>query len=124
MFGSGFEKKAKEALKGGKADGMPDKCFEKGELKKGKKHEAEHTKSKKAQKEIAKDHLAEDDDYYEKLEKMEKKSSALRVIKQIVKRIQSHGEAKEIQKSMDTLKKNREHMRPAGFHGGFQKVKK
>lgn len=73
MFSKGFAKTAKEILKGGEADGMPDKCFEKKELKKGAKHEAEHTKNKKAQKEIAKDHLAEDDDYYEKLQKMEKK---------------------------------------------------
>lgn len=62
----------KDILHGGKADNMPDECFEKKELKKGMRHEAEHTKKKAIQKEIAKDHLAEDPKYYEHLEKVEK----------------------------------------------------
>lgn len=62
-----------EYLKGGKADGMPDKDFDQKELKKGTKHErAEHTKNKTIAKEIAKDHIVEDPKYYDHLEKVEK----------------------------------------------------
>lgn len=68
------KKTAEEVLKGGKADGVPDKCFNKAELKKGEKHESEHTKNKQIQKEIAKDHLVEDKKYYDKLNKIEKKA--------------------------------------------------
>ena len=67
-------KASKQVLKGGLADNIPDKCFDKKNLKKGEKVEREHTKNKQMQKEIAEDHLAEDPNYYEKLEKMEKKS--------------------------------------------------
>ena len=72
-----LEKAAKEVLEGGLADDIPDKCFDKKKVKKGMKVEREHTKNKAAQKEIAQDHLEEDPDYYEKLEKMEKKGFVL-----------------------------------------------
>lgn len=42
------------------------------ELKKGIKVEMEHTNDPSIAREIAKDHLMEDPDYYDKLEKMEK----------------------------------------------------
>lgn len=64
--------KKKEVLPGGKGDKKPDSAFKKESLKKGMKVESEHTKNKKVQKEIAKDHLTEDPKYYEKLEKVEK----------------------------------------------------
>lgn len=76
MFSKEFEKVAKEHLVGGKGDNKKDSEFDKEELKEGSEHEKEHTKNKKVAKEIAKDHLSEDKKYYEKLEKMEKKSAA------------------------------------------------
>ena len=72
MFTLGLKKESKEILKGGKGDNMPDESFDKKSLKKGMKHESEHTKNKAIEKEIAKDHLAEDPKYYKKLEKVEK----------------------------------------------------
>jgi len=38
----------------------------------GTKHELEHTRSRAVAQEIAMDHLAEDPDYYVKLERMER----------------------------------------------------
>lgn len=61
----------KDKLKGGRADNLPDKSFEKKELNKGKEHEKEHTKDPSIAKEIAKDHIKEDPKYYEKLEAIE-----------------------------------------------------
>mgnify|MGYP001765349396 CR=1 FL=1 len=49
-----------------------DKDYDKEELKEGEEVEKEHTTTKKLQKNIAKNHLDEDDNYYEKLEKLEK----------------------------------------------------
>lgn len=65
----------RELLVGGRGDYIPDSAFDGKKLEKGIKHELEHTKSRKVAKEIAKDHLVEDADYYEKLDKIEKKSN-------------------------------------------------
>lgn len=59
----------KDVLHGGKGDYKPDSDFDPIELKKGIKHEFEHTKNKKLAKEIAKDHLSEDPKYYTHLKK-------------------------------------------------------
>ena len=64
-----------EILEGGKGDNKPDSKFNPEKLKEGIKHEREHTKKKQIAKEIAKDHLTEDKDYYERLEAIEKKGS-------------------------------------------------
>jgi hypothetical protein len=64
----------KDLIPGGKADNMPDRAFSKKELKKGQRHELEHTKSRALAKEIAKDHIVEDPRYYEHLAEMEKKA--------------------------------------------------
>lgn len=69
-----MEKKAKEILHGGKADNVPDSAFGMTKVLEGMQVEREHTKSKEMQKEIAKDHLTEDSNYYQKLKKMEKKA--------------------------------------------------
>lgn len=58
-----------EELKGGEADGLADSLFDPEQLAKGIKIELEHTDDEKKAKEIAKDHLTEDPDYYIKLEK-------------------------------------------------------
>lgn len=65
----GNAKTSSEKLFGGKADKLPKKLFPKKELKKGIKHELEHTSDKGVASEIAKDHLAERDDYYSAMEK-------------------------------------------------------
>jgi hypothetical protein len=66
-----------QALKGGKADKLSPRDFPQKALKKGQKHEREHTKNKGIATEIAMDHLSEDPQYYEKIERIEKKGFAL-----------------------------------------------
>lgn len=61
---------SKEKLKGGKGDNKPDSDFDPDQLSKGIEDEkGEHTPDKDIAKEIAKDHLSKDPDYYEKAEK-------------------------------------------------------
>jgi hypothetical protein len=60
-----------EKIVGGLADFMSEKDFDQKALRKGMKHELEHTYDPEEAKEIAMDHLAEDPKYYEKLEKIE-----------------------------------------------------
>lgn len=64
--------KKADKLPGGKGDNTPDSAFDKKALQKGEKVEQEHTKDAGVTKEIAKDHLTESPDYYDKLEKIEK----------------------------------------------------
>lgn len=59
-------------LEGGVADDKKSSDFPKKKLKAGQSVEKEHTKDPAIAKEIAKDHLTEDGDYYKKLKKMEK----------------------------------------------------
>jgi hypothetical protein len=65
----GNAKTSSEKLLGGAADGLPDSRYPKKELKKGIKHETEHTGNKAIAKEIAKDHLEERRNYYTLLAK-------------------------------------------------------
>lgn len=60
-----------ERLRGGRADALADSDFDPDELARGTEHELEHTSDRKVAREIAKDHLAEDRNYYSKLEAME-----------------------------------------------------
>ena len=62
-------KLAREILSGGDADKKKDNIFLKKELAKGVAHEKEHTNNPRLAKEIAKDHLIENKNYYTKLEK-------------------------------------------------------
>jgi hypothetical protein len=64
-----------ERIKGGLADGMPDSAFDMTELHRGIMVEAEHTDDPDVAKEIAKDHLAEDAEYYRKLATIEENPS-------------------------------------------------
>lgn len=64
--------KEREELKGGLGDNRPDDDFDTEQLKNGTEVELEHTKNRKMAKEIAKDHLSEDPNYYKKLKKIEK----------------------------------------------------
>jgi len=64
--------KEREELTGGAGDKKPDSDFDSQQLDIAIKHEMEHTKNRKIAKEIAKDHLSEDPNYYKKLKKIEK----------------------------------------------------
>lgn len=64
---------APDVLPGGRADNAPDSAFPPAALAEGAAHEREHTTDSATAKEIAKDHLAEDGKYYDKLAKMEGK---------------------------------------------------
>ena len=64
--------KYEEKIKGGLGDDRPDSDFDAEQLKNGIEVEMEHTKDRKIAKEIAKDHLSEDPNYYKKLKKIEK----------------------------------------------------
>lgn len=64
-----------EKLIGGFGDYRPDSDFDQVQLAKGIKVEMEHTNDPKVAKEIVHDHLSEDNMYYIKLAKMEKKSN-------------------------------------------------
>lgn len=60
-----------DILPGGQGDNRPDADFPADKLADGQQHEAEHTTNPQVAKEIAKDHLSEDGDYYDKLKAME-----------------------------------------------------
>lgn len=62
-----------DKIPGGKADGKSDSAFKPMLLEQGKQVESEHTSDPATAKEIAKDHLAEDPKYYDKLAEMEGK---------------------------------------------------
>lgn len=66
----------KDKILGGKADGKKDKQFNKKQLRSGQKEEREHTRNPQLAKEIAKDHLAQDKNYYKKLKKYVEKDAA------------------------------------------------
>lgn len=60
-----------ERLEGGLADNKADSSFDEENIEKGQDVEMEHTDNPQVAKEIAKDHLVESDEYYEKLEDLE-----------------------------------------------------
>ena len=66
----GQVKYTEDVLPGGPADNISDDKFNAEALAKGIKHEMEHTENEQVAKEIAKDHLTESADYYDKLEEM------------------------------------------------------
>ena len=66
------KKKACDILPGGLGDNKHNKKFKPEQLAKGIKVELEHTDDIEIAKEIAKDHLIENSNYYDYLEKMEK----------------------------------------------------
>jgi hypothetical protein len=68
----------KEILVGGRGDCRSDSAFKKESLAEGTLHELEHTQSVAVAKEIAKDHLSEDPEYYVKLRRLEKDNIKMR----------------------------------------------
>ena len=70
--GKRSELSTKDKIPGGLGQGRPDTDFDPEALAKGTAVETEHTSDLKIAKEIVKDHLTEDSEYYDKLEIMEK----------------------------------------------------
>ena len=64
-------KAAAEVLPGGTGDNKSDRDFPSKTLEEGSQHEHEHTSNDQVAKEIAKDHLSEDPQYYQKQEIVE-----------------------------------------------------
>jgi len=62
-----------EKIPGGRSSGKSREDFPKDQLEKGIKVEMEHSSNQSIAKEIAMDHLDEFPDYYDRLEKVEKK---------------------------------------------------
>lgn len=63
-----------DLLPGGKSDKIPPSEFPAKKVARGAKVESEHTSNPVLAREITRDHLSEDMNYYEKLKKMEKKA--------------------------------------------------
>jgi len=78
----------KDQMPGGSGDDKSPADFNNQILKKGAEHEMEHTYDAELAQEIAIDHLTEDPQYYEKLEKIESHTGSadffLRTLKQVV----------------------------------------
>lgn len=64
------EDKQKELIPGGLAEGMSDDKFDKEQIERGIEVELEQTDDPAVAEEIAKDHLRELSDYYDRLEKV------------------------------------------------------
>ena len=58
--------KVTDILSGGLAEGKPDSDFNPASVEAGRKEEMEHTDDKEVAREIARDHLTKDKDYYQK----------------------------------------------------------
>jgi hypothetical protein len=82
--------KSEEKVVGGLGDGKEDSDFDPKQLAAGMKVEREHTKDPKIAKEIAKDHLTEDKDYYKKLKKIEKSLDMLDWMSKATKILQGY----------------------------------
>jgi hypothetical protein len=91
------KKACEDQIEGGLADSKSDQEFDAEQLEKGTKVEMEHTNDEKLAKEIASDHLAEDDDYYKKLDVME------------------HSELKEMEKKEGTKAKEKKAALPGPY---------
>jgi hypothetical protein len=78
-----------EKLEGGAGDNTPDDAFDPEQLKAGIKVELEHTKDRAVAKEVAKDHLTESPDYYEKLKVMESDMDATKSLVEITKALKA-----------------------------------
>lgn len=74
----------KDVLPGGAADHAPDTKFDSADLAEGIKHEHEHTDNDQIAKEIAKDHLSEDSNYYAEQEKTQRVNSRPRIIDELL----------------------------------------
>lgn len=78
----------KDLLPGGKADNVPDREFSSQTLSEGQKDERDHTNNDQVAKEIAKDHLLQDPQYYKK-EKLIEKAAQPEIIQRVTKNANS-----------------------------------
>lgn len=85
-----------DLLPGGKADDKTNADFPDDLLNDGAEHEKEHTDSQEVAEEIARDHLEEDLDYYEKLEKVEKSGSCLFIHSKLAQQIATQDDSLEL----------------------------
>lgn len=69
-----YREKVAEMIVGGEADYEPNSAFDAEQLLEGAEEELEHTDNMNLAIEIAKDHLKEMPDYYERLEEMEEEA--------------------------------------------------
>lgn len=98
------KKTAADLLPGGAADNKPDSAFDPDELKKGKKHEHEHTNNDQVATEIAKDHLQEEPDYYQKHSEEEVSRKEPAIIFQL-RKAKEHSDAKRYAQKNEILRK-------------------
>ena len=92
-----------DLLAGGKGDNLPDREISADSLAEGAKHEHEHTRNDQIAKEIAKDHLSEDPQYYEKIKKIEK-SAASAVMTQL-RLAKEHSDNKRYDRKHEILRR-------------------
>jgi len=100
-----------------RSEGMSREDFDPDELERGTLHEMEHTDSRAVAERIAMDHLAEDPDYYEKLEAVLPNQTT----RQLPYTVDFDGNVAVIRyRSADDAKRHFElRVRPAGRQGGF-----
>jgi shikimate kinase len=92
----------KDLLPGGKADNVPDQEFSPKELAIGAADEHEHTNNDQVAREIAKDHLQEDPQYYEK-EKLNQKEAQPAIILKL-REAKDHSDKKRYDKKNEILR--------------------
>lgn len=71
-----FSKNYKDKIPGGLADNKIPQDFDKNSLQKGINIQKQHTSDDNIAKQIAMDHLTEDKNYYQKLQKIQKKANS------------------------------------------------
>jgi 8-oxo-dGTP pyrophosphatase MutT (NUDIX family) len=97
-----IQKAAADLLPGGAADNVPDSKFPKKELAIGAADEHEHTNNDQVAREIAKDHLQEDPQYYKK-EKLNQKEAQPAIILKL-REAKEHSDNKRYAKKNEILR--------------------
>jgi ADP-ribose pyrophosphatase YjhB (NUDIX family) len=93
----------KDLLPGGKADNVPDQEFSPKELAIGAADEHEHTDNDQVAREIAKDHLQEDPQYYEKEKLIQKEAQPAIILK--LREAKEHSDNKRYDKKNEILRR-------------------
>jgi ADP-ribose pyrophosphatase YjhB (NUDIX family) len=103
IIANAAKKTAADLLSGGSADNVPDSKFPKKELAIGAADEHEHTDNDQVAREIAKDHLQEDPQYYEK-EKLNQKEAQPAIILKL-REAKEHSDNKRYDKKNEILRR-------------------
>jgi shikimate kinase len=93
----------KDLLPGGKADNVPGREFSPKELAIGAADEHEHTDNDQVAREIAKDHLQEDPQYYEKEKLIQKEAQPAIILK--LREAKEHSDNKRYDKKNEILRR-------------------